>query len=226
MTSGMRMKGITQERPKSSRHAQPLETTAPPQTRMYMVLWVVEHRPLCSEPINSLEGTRILAVSPRSQVTQIIYDRTARHRSYRLPRLPTHHQILPHLCISTHYLDQVLVWTERAPRSGLVPPRSRATSSKVTHLSLTIPTSRRLSPRPTAPTHARHRQRHPPLKASSAVISHPHILRLIQRSHTRLVPLLRGAARTPSTTSQHSRAGRLLRNASKPSRVAARPIWW
>src|SRR5258706_8158540 len=131
-TPGKRIKGIRQEPPKSSTDAQLPQTMALPQTLMYMVLWVVE-------AINPLECTRTLAVPP-SQATQIMDDRAARRPSCWLHRLPIHLQILPHLCSSTRYL----VWKEGAPRFGLVPPRSRATSTKVTHLSLPIPTSRRL----------------------------------------------------------------------------------
>src|SRR5258706_8436232 len=114
-----------------------------PQT---MVLGVVEHRPLCSEAINSLECTRTLAIPPQPQATQVMDDRTARHPSCWPHRLPTHFPILPHLCSSSsRYLEQGrLVWKERAPPPGLVPPSSSATSIKVTHLSLPIPTSRRL----------------------------------------------------------------------------------
>ncbi len=123
-TPGKRMNGI---RLKASTNAQPPSIMALPQT---MVLWVVEHRLLCSEAINPLECTRTLAIPPQPPATQLMDDRTARH-----PSFPTHLPILLHICSSTRYLEQG--WKEFAP------PNSRATSTQATHLSLPIPTSRR-----------------------------------------------------------------------------------
>src|SRR5258706_5588732 len=90
-------KRIRQEPPKSSKEAKLPLMMALPQTFMYMVLWVVEHRLLCSEAIDPLECTRTLAVPP-PQATQVMHDRTARRPSYHPS---THLQILPHLCSST-----------------------------------------------------------------------------------------------------------------------------
>src|SRR5258706_9080833 len=109
-----------------------------------MGLWVGEPRRPCSEAINPLECPRTLAVPPQPQATQLIDNRTARCPSCWPHHLPTHLQILPQLCSSSSYLEQGwLVWKERKPRSGLVPPRSRATSPQVPPLSLLIPTSLR-----------------------------------------------------------------------------------
>ena len=150
MTSGKRMNCIAQGRLKSSRHAPLLTTTAPRQTRMCTVLWVVERRPLCSGVTRLPPSIRTLAVPPLPRATQIIHERTARRRSCSLRRHPTLLQLFTRICSRHRYLDQGLVWKERAPQSGRVRPRSRATSTRATHPFLPIPTSRRLRPLPTA----------------------------------------------------------------------------
>ena len=137
-----------------------------------------------------------------------IDDRIARRRSCRPHRLSTPHHILPRVYSRRCYPGH---WTEHARRSGRVPLPSRVTSSRVTHLSLLIPTSCRREHRPTAPPPAQHRHQHPPRMAFSAAIS-------------RLEPLRRsmenGAARTTTT-------GRLRRRTSKPGGApAAAPTLW